>query len=132
MNEKCKKCYYNDVCDKKTRTVKACEEKWEGWISYSPIPDQSAKADAGKPHLTKVPRQIIWDIAKVRDYGFTKYGEQADHWDDVEVQRYRDAAFRHFLRYLDNPKGTDEESGLTHLAHLACNIAFLCEMEKGE
>jgi transposase-like protein len=47
-----------------------------------------------------------------------------------EVQRYRDAAFRHFLAYLDNPKGVDEESEYPHLWHLACNIAFLCEMER--
>lgn len=25
----------------------------------------------------------------------------------------------------------DEESGIEHLAHLACNIAFLCELEGG-
>jgi hypothetical protein len=36
-----------------------------------------------------------------------------------------------FLAYLDDPAGVDEESGLPHLWHLACNIAFLCEMEKG-
>jgi hypothetical protein len=47
----------------------------------------------------------------------------------VEIDRYRNAAFRHWLAYLDDPKGCDEESGLPHLWHLACNIAFLCEME---
>lgn len=47
----------------------------------------------------------------------------------MEIQRYRDAAFRHFLAYLDDPQGVDEESGLPHLWHLACNIAFLCELE---
>ena len=36
-----------------------------------------------------------------------------------------------FLRYLRNTKTqrVDEESGLPHLWHLACNIAFLIEME---
>ena len=92
--------------------------------------NQSVKADRGKPSLTKVPRQIVWDIAKVRDYGFAKYGEQADRWDVVEIERWRDAAFRHWLAYLDDPTGLDAESGLTHLAHVACNIAFLCELEK--
>lgn len=89
---------------------------------------QEAKADSGKPKLTLVPRQIILDIAKVREYGTEKYGDP-DNWKQVEPQRYRDAAFRHFLSYLDNPNGTDDESGLPHLSHLACNIAFLCEME---
>ena len=89
---------------------------------------QTAKRDAGKLRLTLVPRQIIRAIAAVRQYGNEKYGD-SENWRRVEVQRYRDAAFRHFLAYLDNPKGVDEESGYPHLWHLACNIAFLCEME---
>lgn len=92
--------------------------------------NQSVKADRGKPSLTKVPRQIVWDIANVRDYGFAKYGEQADRWDVVEIERYQNAAYRHWLAYLDDPDGVDAESGLPHIAHVACNIAFLCELEK--
>lgn len=90
--------------------------------------NQQAKADAGKPKLTLVPRRIVWDIAAVREYGNLKYGNP-DNWRMVEPQRYRDAAFRHFLNYLDDPKSVDSESGLPHLWHLACNIAFLCELE---
>ena len=91
--------------------------------------NQEAKRDAGKPRLSLVPTQIIWDIAAVREFGTAKYHDP-DNWKLVEVERYRDAAFRHFLKYLADPNGEDEESGLPHLAHLACNVAFLCEMEK--
>ena len=90
--------------------------------------DQSAKADGGKVRLTLVPRDAIWAIATVREYGTSKYGDP-DNWKRVEMQRYRDAAFRHFLRYLDDPTGADEESGLPHLWHLMTNVAFLCELE---
>lgn len=92
------------------------------------INDQTIKADAGKPRLSLVPRKIIWAIAKIREYGVNKYGS-AENWKAVDVQRYRDAAYRHFMQYLDNPNGKDLESGLPHLWHLACNVAFLCEME---
>lgn len=88
----------------------------------------AAKADEGKDQLTLVPRKIIRAIAKIRMYGTKKY-KDPENWKTVEIERYRDAAFRHWLAYLDNPTGTDEESGLPHLWHLACNIAFLCEME---
>lgn len=91
--------------------------------------DQTIKADAGKPKLSLVPRQIIFDIAKVREYGLQKYGK-SESWKQVDIQRYRDAAFRHFMAYLDDPQGVDAESGLSHLSHLACNIAFLSELEK--
>lgn len=92
---------------------------------------QTAKADAGKPQLTLVPRQIIYDIAEVREYGTKKYGDP-NNWKKVEIERYRDAAFRHFMAYLDDPCGKDAESGIYHLSHLACNIAFLCELERKE
>lgn len=89
---------------------------------------QKAKADAGKPRLTLVPRKIIWFVAKIREYGNKKYGDP-ENWRKVDIQRYRDAAYRHFMAYLDDPHGVDEESGMPHLWHLACNIAFLCELE---
>lgn len=91
--------------------------------------DQTAKADAGKLKLSLVPTQIIRDIAEVREYGNNKYGD-ADNWKTVEPERYRDALFRHLLAYLDDPDGVDEESGIKHYKHMACNMAFLCEMEK--
>lgn len=90
--------------------------------------NQDVKADAGKLQLTLVPTSIIRAIAKVRMYGVAKYHDP-DNWRNVEISRYRDAAYRHFLAYLDNPEGVDVESGIPHLYHLACNIAFLIEME---
>lgn len=91
--------------------------------------NQAVKADAGKPQLTLVPTEIIYDIAEIRMYGCRKYHDP-DNWKEVEIERYRDAAYRHWLAYLKDPNGVDEESGLPHLWHLACNVAFLCEMEK--
>jgi len=117
----CDKCFYT----KERPNYLAAKEN-------SPSEDlgnQTAKADAGKLQLTLVPRQMIRDVARIRMYGNAKYGDP-ENWRTVEVQRYRDAAFRHFLAYLDDPHGVDEESGLPHLWHLECNLAFLAEMEK--
>jgi hypothetical protein len=90
------------------------------------------KADKGKTRLTLVPPKIIWNIAKVRQYGVeVKYPETGvDGWRGIGEQRIRDAMCRHLMRYLADPKGLDEESGLPHLWHLACNVAFLCELEE--
>lgn len=92
------------------------------------IPDQTAKADAGKPDLTLVPWQIVWDIAEVRMYGVRKYVDP-DNWKRVELQRYKAALMRHLLKYLDDPDSVDEESGIEHWKHAACNMSFICELE---
>ena len=92
--------------------------------------DQTIKADAGKPPLSKVPTALVWAVGYVRDYGINKYPTGGpDNWKQVEIDRYKDAAYRHFLAYLESPNSVDSESGLPHLWHLACNVAFLCELE---
>lgn len=87
-----------------------------------------AKADGGKHRPTLVPTSLVRAVTAIREYGCQKYHDP-ENWRRVEPQRYRDAAYRHWLEYLDG-KAVDEESGLPHLWHLACNIAFLIEMER--
>lgn len=94
------------------------------------VRDQSVKADEGKLQLTLVPTSIIYDIAEVRMYGVSKYPDGGpDNWKAVEPERYRDAAFRHFLKYIEDPQSIDPESGILHRKHLECNLAFLAELE---
>jgi len=90
--------------------------------------NQEIKADAGKHKLSLVPSQIIKDIAEIREYGNRKY-KDPDSWKRVEKVRYVNAMYRHMIDYIDDNKGVDEESGISRLKHLACNVAFLCEME---
>lgn len=101
-------------------------------VDTSPIekaPNQTAKADAGKPQLHLVPPQIIYDICEVREYGNRKYHDP-DNWRTVEPMRYVDALLRHTMAFMKDPKSKDEESGIEHYKHMACNLAFLCEMWK--
>ena len=91
---------------------------------------QEAKADRGKVRPTLVPPSLVLAVAAVREYGTMKYHDP-DNWKRVEPQRYRDALYRHLLAYFSGEKN-DEESGLPHLHHAACNIAFLIELEGKE
>ena len=93
--------------------------------------DQEIKADDGKPQCRLVPSEIVRNIAVIREYGSRKYKDK-ESWRNVSVERYQNAMYRHLLAYIDDPKGVDEESGLPHLWHLACNVAFLCELQKGD
>lgn len=123
MAEKeCITCFYyrrdnDDICND-------CDD-FDLWEPHEP--EQSAKADNGKPRPTLVPTSLIRAVAAIMGYGAQKYGSD-DNWLSVEPQRYRDALYRHWLAYLEG-EVDDPESGLPHLWHVATNIAFLIEME---
>lgn len=97
--------------------------------------DQNAKADAGKLPMNLVPTQINRDIAQVRQYGNEKY-KDPNNWRKVEKLRYVAALERHLMAYKDylngDDDGFDKESGIEHYKHMACNMAFICEMERWE
>lgn len=89
--------------------------------------NQTFKADGGKIEANLLfegmPRALL-AICAVLSYGAQKY--EAHSWKKVEMSRYRAAKFRHLLdEYLG--KGSDEESGLPHSFHEACNTLFLLE-----
>ena len=105
-----------------------CKISWKAWQEYHDEENgTAAKHDAGKPRLTLVPPQIIFDIAEVREYGLKKYGDP-ENWKQVDRQRYVDAMYRHWLEFLKDPLSVDEESGIAHYKHVACNMAFISEM----
>lgn len=118
---------------RKTEAIKAECDKMEARITNVLYADQKAKADAGKPQLSLVPMQIMTDIAQVREYGNKKYGS-SDNWKTVGMKRYVDALLRHALAFVDDNDSKDEESGIEHFKHMACNMAFICHMmrKKGE
>lgn len=93
--------------------------------------DQAAKHDAGKPMLSLVPPEIIYAIARVRQYGCEKYHDP-DNWRKVSIERYWDAVLRHVLKAWWSPEAVDDESGLLHIEHVACNLAFILEMMREE
>lgn len=96
--------------------------------------DQSAKRDSEKVEITLVPMDMVETAAVVRMYGNEKYPEGGtDNWKQVDVERYRNALFRHLFQYLREPYGIDRESGLPHWYHVTCNVAFITqkEMEAG-
>ena len=107
---------------------KGCEFCWNREMP-SKDENQSAKADAGKIRPTLVPMSLIRAVAAVREFGTKKY-KDPENWRRVEPQRYKDALMRHLIAYLEDEDSVDEESGLSHLDHAACNIAFLIELRK--
>lgn len=90
---------------------------------------QLNKADSGKIK----PRLLLEDMANAIEhvsavlcYGAEKYEERG--WKNVDPNRYVDAMYRHRLN-IAKGELKDEESGLLHLAHIACNTMFLLQLE---
>lgn len=88
------------------------------------------KHDGGKPRLDLVPPEIIEVVGAVMTHGIEKYGEGS--YRKVDPKRYRAALMRHICKWLKNPYGIDSDSGLPHLWHIACNVAFLLELDAEE
>lgn len=122
---------YDDYITSKTytKTFTRDPDQLREVVLDDALEDQEIKADAGKPKLRFVPWEIVNDIAYVREYGVKKY-HAVDSWKEVEPERYVDALLRHTLAFAQDPAGDDEESGMPHLWHVACNVAFLCEYLK--
>lgn len=82
------------------------------------------KYDSGKPQFSLIDPKFMLEFAQVMTMGAEKYG--ADNWKTVEnaIPRYKDALHRH-MNAFEQGKMDDEESGLSHLAHVAANAMFL-------
>lgn len=137
------KCHKDGITDEafEHMDVKTLDECWKIMIGEKrtkmrKAPDQTAKADAGKPDIYLVPPEIMEAIAVVRQYGNEKYGDP-NNWKNVEIDRYYSALERHMFawrKWKENPdnKGAqfDQESGIKHLWHAACNLAFMIALEE--
>lgn len=92
------------------------------------------KDDAEKLPVSAVPPQIILDIAEVRQYGIRKYPESGKtRWKEITPERWFDAYLRHTLAmWQDGLDAIDKESGIPHRKLAAANLAFICELMRGE
>jgi hypothetical protein len=98
------------------------------------VQQNPGKILCGKPPLTSVPTGIVEAIARVRQYGLESGKYPRESWkgltSDDDLMNIADAAYRHFIEYIRNPESMDEDSGLPHLWHAACNIAFLIDNQQ--
>jgi hypothetical protein len=104
-------------------------ESIEGIPDYPPTPQ---KHDQGKVRLELLPPEFLIGIGKVLTFGAGKYAP--GNWaigDGFEWSRLYGAMLRHLTAWASGEE-TDPESGLSHLYHAGCMLAFLCaHMERG-
>lgn len=86
------------------------------------------KHDNEKPDMSLLSSVALIEMSKVMTFGKKKYS--ANNWrSGIEWSRVIAAAFRHLTAY-NGGEDKDPETGITHLAHCACDLMFLMEYEK--
>lgn len=72
--------------------------------------------------------KALMAISDVLTYGAKKYDDH--NWQVVPngPQRYKAAMMRHILAHASG-KSVDSETGISHLAHAACCVMFMLELE---
>lgn len=87
-------------------------------------PVEAVKLDNGKTNWSLVPFDSVEEVAKVLEFGATKYA--ANNWkvgSGLGTIRVLNSALRHIFAFLRGEQ-IDPESGLSHLSHAACNLLF--------
>lgn len=94
-------------------------------INATPLP-LGRKFDIGKLRYGLIPPLAQQEMVKVLTFGAEKY--EPDNWKHVEdsITRYFDAMERHVWAWKMG-EDLDPESGIHHLAHAMCCLAFLYE-----
>jgi hypothetical protein len=91
-----------------------------------------AKLDDGKIRAAVLEdfSLALLEVAKVGNYGATKYSRGG--WQSVEngLERYSDAFWRHLLEKRHSE--IDKESGLTHISQMAWNLLAIIELQSRE
>ena len=78
-----------------------------------------------------MPFGALRELAKVYKYGSRKYGPY-NYLAGYNYSLSIDALFRHWLAWLDPDDNDTDESGYSHMAHVAWHALNLLEMELQE
>lgn len=88
---------------------------------------EGRKDDTGKVRMDLLPPEVLFGISEVLTYGAVKYAPR--NWEHgMSWGRVFGAAMRHLWAWWGGQR-VDPESGLPHLHHAACCVAFLCAYE---
>lgn len=106
-------------------TLKKLQNQLPG-ISASDLPSTAVKFDQGKLDWSLLPWDTLEEIIKVLQFGAGKYSPW--NWaegDGFKYTRLFNSSMRHFIAWFWRREDKDPETGLSHMAHLGCNVLFL-------
>lgn len=91
---------------------------------------EGRKNDQDKPDLSLIPKDPLWELARVLMAGEKKYGRW--NWQNgIDVHRLTAAAMRHITQFNDGEL-LDEETKTSHLMNACANLFFAYWMLKNK
>lgn len=85
-------------------------------------PKKGVKYDLNKPDLSLIPKEPLWELARVLMEGEKKYGRW--NWQGgIDTHRLTAAAMRHITQFNDGEL-LDEETKTSHLLNACANLFF--------
>jgi hypothetical protein len=89
-----------------------------------PTNDPEAEKVA-KLAFVRVPPYAHEEIVRILDYGANKHGS-AFNWRSYPIECFLSAIERH-MNKIKKGEWLDDESGFSHVSHIACSAMFLAE-----
>ena len=87
---------------------------------------EGIKHDAGKAPMDLLSGQMLYEVARVLEFGAAKYAR--NNWRrGFLYSRLISASMRHIHAFNDG-QDSDPETGLSHIAHAICMLMFLLEL----
>ena len=90
---------------------------------------EGIKHDQDKLDYTLLPFDSLEQVVKVLEYGAKKYAR--NNWQKVSKEGYVQAIYRHLIAYSKG-EVLDDETGLSHMAHLACSALFILHLDNAK
>jgi hypothetical protein len=101
--------------------AKGCEEVRQ--IDKKDTSLVGLRFDQGKLPVHLLPPELMIEVSKVLEFGAKKYAPR--NWEKgMDWSRVYSSLTRHLLAWWGG-EDKDPETGLSHLSHIGCNIAFL-------
>lgn len=132
MCEKCRELFKNEKLNIISARNQMCPEcfnciEWTFQASdeFVKQKEKAVRYNQDKLRVDLIPTELTEQVAKVFTFGANKYS--ANNWKGFSQEQQDEiigSLLRHILEYQKGNK-FDDESGLHHLAHAACNLSLI-------
>jgi hypothetical protein len=104
----------------------AYDQRMMTYMAPKPKADRSLRHNSGKPDYSLIPMAALAEVAKVLEYGASKY--ERGNWLKPTSWEVSFGCLQRHMAAWQAGEDNDEESGRSHIAHAACNLIQMLHM----